>query len=193
MTKENFQVPKRKNTLEKKILLIKLTKQICMQPRLETLAEKKLVGNRIEMSFSEDKTYQLWRNFMSRRREIKNKVSSILYSVEVYAPQFFDNFKPNAKFTKWATIEVADFDKVPDNMETLTLPIGLYAVILHRGPASEGPRTYQYIFGNWLPNSDFLIDSRPHFAVMGDKYKKDDPGSEEELWIPIKHKNKAST
>ena len=28
---------------------------------------------------------------------------------------------------------------------------------------------------------------------MGEKYKNEDPGSEEELWIPIKLKKKVST
>jgi hypothetical protein len=30
------------------------------------------------------------------------------------------------------------------------------------------------------------LNKRPHFAKMGEKYKNEDPDSEEELWIPIK-------
>jgi AraC family transcriptional regulator len=75
---------------------------------------------------------------------------------------------------------------VPDGMETLTAPGGLYAVFLYQGPANAAPETYQYIFGTWLPTSDYALDNRPHFAVMGEKYKNNDPSSEEELWIPIK-------
>jgi AraC family transcriptional regulator len=157
-----------------------------MQPRIETLKGKKLVGKRIKMSFSDNKTFELWRDFMPKRTEIKNNVGSGLYSIEVYAPLFFNNFNPKTEFDKWAAIEVTDFNTVPDKMETITLPSGLYAVFLHNGPASTGPKTYQYIFGTWLPNSDFLLDNRPHFAVMGEKYKNEDPSSEEELWIPIK-------
>ena len=78
-------------------------------------------------------------------------------------------------------------------METLTLKGGLYAVFLYRGVASKGEEMYRYIFGTWLPGSDFLLDNRPHFAVMGDKYKKEDPASEEELWIPIKPKEATGT
>jgi predicted transcriptional regulator YdeE len=32
------------------------------------------------------------------------------------------------------------------------------------------------------------IDNRPHFEVLGDKYKNNDPSSEEEIWIPIRKK-----
>jgi AraC family transcriptional regulator len=31
-----------------------------------------------------------------------------------------------------------------------------------------------------------LLDNKPHFEIMGDQYKNEDPDSEEELWIPIK-------
>lgn len=29
---------------------------------------------------------------------------------------------------------------------------------------------------------------QPHFEVLGEKYKDNDPTSEEEIWIPIKAK-----
>jgi AraC family transcriptional regulator len=162
-----------------------------MQPRIGTLPEKKLVGQRIRMSFSNNKTGELWRSFMARRKEIKNNVGPELYSVEVYGPQFFDKFDPAREFDKWAAVEVADYDAVPDEMETLTSPAGLYAIFLYKGPSSAAQKTYEYIFGTWLPGSDFLLDDRPHFAIMGDKYKNEDPGSEEELCIPIKPQNNA--
>jgi len=160
-----------------------------MHPRIETLPEKKLVGKRIEMSFSDNKTLQLWQSFMPLRKTITNNIGLELYSVEVYQPHFFDHFDPGAVFEKWAAIEVKDFDVIPADMESLLVPNGLYAVFVHKGPASEGPKTYQYIFETWLPNAAFLLDNRPHFALMGEKYKNNDPTSEEELWIPIKPKN----
>ncbi len=73
-------------------------------------------------------------------------------------------------------------------METIVTPTGLYAVFIHKGPASEGKKTYEFIFGVWLPESDYELDNRPHFAVMGEKYKNNAPDSEEELWIPIEKK-----
>ena len=159
-----------------------------MQPRFETSTEKKLVGERIEMCFSDNRTFELWRSFMSRRREIQKGTCSDLYSVEVYDKQFFDVFNPERKFEKWAAIEVAEFDNVPDGMETMILPRGLYAIFLHKGPASAGASTYEQIFRVWLPNSDWMLDDRPHFALMGEKYKKEDPSSEEDIWIPSSQK-----
>ncbi len=52
---------------------------------------------------------------------------------------------------------------------------------------------FEYIFGTWLPDSDFLLDNSPHYAIMGNKYKNESPGSEEDLCIPIRPKNSSIT
>lgn len=159
-----------------------------MQPRIENMKEMKFIGKRIQMSFSKNKTFELWRSFMPRRKEIMNSIGSNLYSIEIYTPQFFEHFNPETEFEKWAAVEVTDYNTVPVDMATITAPAGLYAVFSYKGVASAVSQTYQYILGTWLPKSDFLLDNRPHLAVMGEKYKNDDPDSEEELWTPIKPK-----
>ena len=159
-----------------------------MQPRIEKLHEKKLVGQRMIMSFTNNKTGLLWQRFMPLRKEITNSLNNYLYSIEIYPLLYFDKFDPSKEFEKWAAIEVASFEFVHSGMEALTIQEGLYAVFVHRGPASEGPKTYHYIFETWVPNSEYKLDNRPHFALMGEKYKNEDPDSEEEIWIPVKLK-----
>jgi AraC family transcriptional regulator len=160
-----------------------------MEPRIEHLTEKKLIGKKLSMSFAQNRTVDLWRSFMPRRKEIKNSMSSDLFSLQIYPPSFdFKNFNPTIEFEKWALIEVPDFDSIPEGMEPFTLREGFYAVFFHKGGPSKGPQIFQYIFGTWLPSSDYLLDSRPHFELLGEKYKNNDPSSEEEIWIPIKSK-----
>ncbi len=84
---------------------------------------------------------------------------------------------------KWATVEVTDFDKIPKGMEGFTLPGGLYAVFPHRVMDTD---IFQYIYTTWLPNSTYSLDDRPHFELLGEKYKNNDPDSEEEIWIPVR-------
>lgn len=157
-----------------------------IKPKIEVSPEKKFIGKRMTMSFAKNKTLELWENFMPRRKEIINKIGTELYSIEIYPLNYFDNFNPSNSFEKWAALEVTDFEIIPGNMESLISPAGKYAIFIHKGSASEGPKTYQYIFRTWLPKSDYLLDTRPHFAIMGEKYIGEDPNSEEELWIPIK-------
>lgn len=161
-----------------------------MQPQIKTLTSKKLIGQNITMSFANNKTFELWRQFMPRRKEIINSVSSDLFSIQVFDESFsFKNFNPNAPFQKWAAVEVSQFDFIPDEMETYTLHEGLYAVFNYKG-LSSNPQIFQYIYGVWIPNSEYELDQRPHFEVLGEKYKNNDPDSEEEIWIPIKVKSK---
>lgn len=159
-----------------------------MNPKIKILPQTKLIGKRMIMSFSNNKTYELWNSFIPERTEIKNNIGTELYSMQIYSPSFFDNFDPEKEFEKWAAGEVADFDSIPDGMESIILAGGLYAVFLYKGAASDATETFQYIFGTWLPNSEYTLDNRPHFEILGEKYKNEDPDSEEEIWIPIKVK-----
>jgi len=159
-----------------------------MNPRIETLQEKKLVGKRMQMSFTNNHTKALWQGFMPMKGEIMNSRGHELYSLEVYPPLYFNKFNPDTPFGKWAAIEVTGPGIIPEGMEALLLPAGLYAVFLYKGRASEAFRTYRYIFETWMPGSIYETDDRPHFAVMGEKYRHDEPDSEEEIWIPIRPK-----
>lgn len=157
-----------------------------MEPRFEVLKEKILVGKRLDMCFSDLKTYDLWHSFMPLKHLIHNQLGTELYSVEVYRRDFFKQYDPKVIFQKWATVEVTNLEEVPEVFETQIVPKGLYAVFTHRGSYTKAPETYNYIFQTWLPNADVELDDRPHFAVMGEKYKKDEADSEEEIWIPVR-------
>ena len=159
-----------------------------MTPRIATINEKKLVGKRMTMSYADYKIGQLWSSFMPRRKEITNNVDNDLISMVVYQPDHFASFDPAKEFERWATVEDVDFNNVPDGMETFILSNGLYAVFSYTGMSSGASAFFQYIYSEWVPNSDYKLDDRPHFEVLGEKYKNNDPSSEEEIWIPIKAK-----
>lgn len=156
-----------------------------MQPRIKNLKEKKLIGKRLRMSLTNNLTGQLWGGFMPRRNEIKNNLTTEMISMQVYDSLYYDDFKPSNEFEKWATVEVTDFDVIPNEMESFTLAAGLYAVFDYKGSSTDNS-IFQYIFMDWLPSSEYQLDDRPHFEVLGEKYRNNDPNSEEEIWIPIR-------
>lgn len=158
--------------------------QVAMiKPSIKKLSQKKLVGISMEMSISNNRTRELWGILMPRRKEIQNPVNEDKISLQVYETSYFDTFNPNRNFTKWALIEVEDFDNIPEGMESFVLEDGLYAVFDHKGANMS---IFQYIYGVWIPNSDYELDDRPHFEVLGENYRNNHPDSEEEIWIPIK-------
>ena len=154
-------------------------------PRLESLSAKKLVGQALKMSLINNQTAQLWGSFGPKIKHIKNRLSIDKISMQVYPPSYFSDFSPEKSFEKWATVEVAHFEEVGEELHCFLLPEGDYAVFDYKGE-SHDPSIFEYIFRQWLPQSPYEIDDRPHFELLGEKYKNNDPMSEEEIWIPIK-------
>jgi AraC family transcriptional regulator len=157
------------------------------QPELRILPEKKMVGQQVRMSLANNGTAELWKNFAPRIKDIENRVGTKRYSMQFYDAGYFERFNPATDFTKKAAVEVSDLGSLPAGMEGFTLASSLYAVWLYKGSSSDG-RIFQYIFSTWLPASDYELDNRPHFEVLGEKYRNNDPDSEEEIWIPVKKK-----
>ena len=155
-----------------------------MQPRIELLKPKKLIGIHMEMSLSNDRTGELWRRFMPRRAEVKNRVNSDFISMQRYSNNW--DFSPASLFEKWAAVEVSSFTGVPHEMETCLLQGGKYAVFIHHGPASTAADTMQYIFGKWLPASEYELDNREHFEILPEDYNPADPNASEEIWVPVR-------
>ena len=158
-----------------------------MKPRIKRLKEKKLIGYNLKMSLTNNKTGQLWGQFGPRIKEIQNRITEDKISMQIYDSSYYTNFSREKEFEKWATVEVENFDSIPNDMKSFTLQEGMYAIFDYKGSSSDNS-IFQYIFWKWLPNSPYQIDDRPHFEVLGKKYKNNDPNSEEEIWIPIKEK-----
>lgn len=157
-----------------------------MTPKIVTISAKKLIGYSVKMSLADNKTQEVWKKFMPRLKEITNAVSADLFSLQNYPEDYFTNFTPFTEFTKWAAVEVKDFENIPDGFEKLELPAGKYAVFLHKGNTEMFAKNAQYIYTEWLPNSGFQLNNQPHFELLGDNYLgHENPESEEEIWVPI--------
>ena len=148
-----------------------------------------LAGIKIQMSLANNQTTKLWRQFIPIKMELPELKSTELYSVEIYPEDYFLNFSPAKEFEKWAAAPVTVAFEPEGPIQILEIPKGLYAVFLYKGLSTEAHLAYRYIFEEWMPKSTYQVDNRPHFAVMGEKYRNDDPDSEEELWVPVKESN----
>jgi AraC family transcriptional regulator len=139
------------------------------------------------MSLAGNETGPLWQSFMPKRTSIKNRINGNMISLQVYPPGYFEHFNPATDFDKWAAVEVSTYEDLPAGMDPFALKGGLYAVFLYKGSGTD-TLIFEYIFTRWLPASAYALDARPHFEVLGEKYKNGSPDSEEEIWIPIKSK-----
>ncbi len=119
------------------------------------------------MSMPNNKTAQLWKSFMIQRKKIINATGSNLLSIQIYNPLYFKHFNSKNLFTKWTTTEVTHFESIPYGLKTSILSSELYAIFLFKGDSNKIQELFQYIFGVWLPKSEYEIDNRPHIELLG--------------------------
>lgn len=154
---------------------------------LHSLTETKLVGICASMTLKNNLSFALWKEFRSRYNEISTTKAHRLFSVQIYKEAF--KLSLEAEFIKWACTEVNDLETIPEGMQALIIPKGLYAVFNYKGDLSGAEKMFRFIFEEAIPSSAYEVDQRPHFEILTEKYKHNDPNSEEEIWIPVKPKS----
>ncbi|MAZ26225.1 MAG: GyrI-like domain-containing protein [Cytophagaceae bacterium] len=161
-----------------------------MQPTIITIPSKKLVGLSIKGKISFDDTKAMWQRFQKGKKEIENRVEGELHSMQIYPKGFkMEEFTEDTQFERRAAVEVSTFGAKPEGFEDFELAGGLYAKFIHKGPVRAFIETSNYIFKEWLPQSDYRVDDRAHFEILGAKYLgPEHPDSEEEIFIPLKIK-----
>jgi AraC family transcriptional regulator len=87
------------------------------------------------------------------------------------------------EFSYICSVEVADFDQVPDEIIKRTIPEQLYASFRHTGSLAFLPETLKYIWGSWLPKSNYEYVEKPDFELYAPPGKPD--GSERILFLNI--------
>jgi AraC family transcriptional regulator len=157
--------------------------------RVETIAEKKVLGKQMITNLALNNMPIIFQSFMPCVKNIVNRVNADIISMQIYNPALdLNTFNANTNFQKWAACEVTTFDNHLPELETFIILSGLYAIFLHKGNSMQAAQTFGYIFGTWLPESVYVLDNRPHFEILGSKYIRNSSESEEEVWIPIKPK-----
>lgn len=157
-----------------------------IQPTIQQFSSRTFIGLNVKMSLIDNRTSDLWRTAISLKPDAGQLENNNAYSIECYPTDYFNTFTPEKKFEKWAAFLQKKDIPIKSPFSSITIPDGLYAVFHYKGSSANAFALFNYIFNTWLPNSDYTLDHRPHFAVMGEKYKNNHPSSEENIWIPIK-------
>jgi AraC family transcriptional regulator len=158
-----------------------------MEVKIIDIKEKIMIGMVETMSGNNNFTWRLFSFFMPRRKEIENKQSSSVFDVRIYPNDYFKSgYNPERTFRKWAAMEVYALNKIPEGMQVVTIPAGKYAVFTV--PKNIDSTMFQYIFTEWLPNSQFTIDSRPHYDEFDVKAIAKASKAMQRIMIPIRLK-----
>ena len=159
-----------------------------MTPSIINAEERLLIGMRIQTSLSMNNTKELWQSFRPKQNEIRDQLGNDLFSVQQYGEDMKANeITADTLFTRWAAVEVRSHQEIPVGMHPLTLQGGLYVVFTYKGTVPDFYKAATFIYNEWLPASDYELDHRDHFEILGEKYLGPmNPESEEDVFIPIK-------
>lgn len=121
----------------------------------------------------------LWHKFLSRLKDIPSSHPHTYYGVVQQRGKHTDQLE------YYAAIEVDDIASIPKEMESITIAPANYAVFTHTGRAKNIDNTVNYIYGNWLVQSNQQHTSAPDLEIYDHRYNDQSDDSVFEYAIPI--------
>ena len=121
---------------------------------------------------------QLWGQLFARMGEIQGIAEQgISYGV-------MDNYdEATGAWDYIAAFSVAAGSDAPADMVKLDIPAAQYAVFPCTMPTIQ--ETYDFIYQQWLPQSEYVHAPTPEFECYGPTFNPDDPNSQFEIYVPI--------
>ncbi|MCG8572928.1 MAG: AraC family transcriptional regulator [Spirochaetes bacterium] len=123
-----------------------------------------------------------WQNLIDHVSFIKNRIKPERYFQVQY---WFANQSGDSIFF-FLAVETSTIDNIPIQFTAKVLPKQKYLKFFHKGLSNRVGYTYQFIYENWLLESDYQLPHLYNFEFYGDQYLG--PYNEEsisEIYIPI--------
>jgi len=142
-----------------------------------------LIGKQTRTSLAQNQTPQLWKSLKTEAMKVSPDPEQLQFAVRCYEAN--PTFIPTEEYTAWAAFSYSDGHAALPGMQEFEIPGGLYAKFLHSGSQEQFIELMRHIFMEWMPDSEYSLDDRPHFERFNFDYKPGDTNSNEELFIPI--------
>lgn len=167
----------RVNTFQK--MLVNLNGENSIEPGIILDKEFRVLGLKRIVKPGDELIRNLWDDFNQRKSEIVNAVApNNLLGLCEYMPDITDE----SEFGYIAGVEVEDSYCIPKGMMIKVIPPSKYAVFTHLGSIADLKRTYNYIYGAWLPCSGYELAELDTIEL----YSQNDHKNKIEIYIPIK-------
>ena len=124
----------------------------------------------------------LWAKLMPDISKIPNRTNPNGY----YGVSFWPSHCEDEEFFHFIGIETSTPELTPLNMVSKTIPAARYLKFVHRGRSRDVVATYDYIYREWLPRSQYRLCVPYEFEYCGERYfGPDNEASESEIYIPV--------
>lgn len=157
---------------------------ITMEPEIIEQPAMKIVGIATQYDDGDLSLPKLWSAFRPYRDSIPNRVGSDFFGIY----ECYEEDDDNTRFVYICSAQVENFDDVPDGLITRELDAQIYARFTHTGPIARLEDTLRYIWGSWLPKSDYQYANKPDFELLPAGFNDADPNNKIYLNIPVTRK-----
>ena len=165
-------------------MLHHLQNRLVMEPEIVTRSEMKVIGIARQYQEEDLDLETLWSAFRPNVNKITSRVGGDAFGIY----EAYHESENGLGFSYICSVEVADFDDVPEGMITRIIPKHLYAAFRHEGPISFLPETLKCIWGSWLPKSNYEYVEKPDFELYAPEAQPEDPDKILFLYIPVARK-----
>jgi len=172
---------------QRRLVMSETTEQLDLQPTFEKRDAFSVVGCADEfLPGATQDIGELWTRFVPRAPELEHRIDGATYGVCCLPGE---GPKNPESFTYVAGVEVENLEKIPEGMIGVELPAREYAVFAYTGGIGpELPKTMQYIFGQWLPESDYEADGSD-FEYYDDRFDPVTGQGTFFIYVPVKARN----
>ncbi len=158
-------------------------------PEYVEMDEITVVGLSSLISMKCNVIHQLWERFATREKEIKNIA---IHGVALEVSFDYETVATEGEAEDWLFFDLVGLPvnstaDIPEGMTYKVIPAHMYAKFVHTGPISTIMKTYNYIWEEWLPNSEYEYDYEACGVEWYDeRFKLEEEDSEFDIYIPIK-------
>ena len=156
-----------------------------MEPVFKIIPGFKIVGMMYSGRVDTGEIPLLWNKFADKMETVPNRINE--HKCFGIINPFGEN-KSKGEIDYVAAVEVENFNDVPDDMISADIPEGEYAIFTHVGPISNIMNSVKYIYGEWLPNSEYTLTGMPDLEVYDERFKLEAEDSECDICLSVKKK-----
>ena len=113
-------------------------------------------------------------------------IKNVIKPERYYQVQYWSDNQDLDGMYFFTGIEVSKLEDINPLFVVKTIPAGKYLRFIHKGLANKVGYTYKYIYNQFLPNTDYVLNKPFNFEFYGEKclgpYNEN---SESEIYIPI--------
>lgn len=126
----------------------------------------------------------LFGKFFARQAELPPTLDGFTYGACTCAPE--EERKRPDELAYLVSASVAKDAPVPGGMKVWHVPPQTYALFRHRGLITRIGETMGYIFGKWLPQSEFESADGVSLERYDERFRDHDVKSEMDILVPVR-------